>query len=265
MWLRPKIYKGNQQVVRLIVKNKNLQALMTKYFFWSFSESLLVFGNNNEPEGHPNNLQSARHLVELFFWSDLSWSQADLCANSYVISTRFSLLSSPPSCMRYISNVGIKTGLINFQNFPYVTTFLLRSISFFYLWKTEWFWKELSPSETVIFGPRDFGKRSFSEILDQCNFGKNGVWRKFSDNLLSHLLSKNTWTSTILDRMESYKFFRKAYYFIYLIQTPSWQIWTRTIPERIDSKLISTFKSLNKTFQQSLHIIFAKQHLFSLI
>ncbi len=169
----------------------------------------------------------------------MSWSRADLCANSYVISTLFSLLSKLPSCTRYISNLGIKTGLNSFRNFPYVTTFLLRSISVFYLWKIEWFWKELSPSETVLFGPRDFGKRSFSEILDQCDFGKNGVWRKFLDSLLSHLLSKNTWTSAILERMESYNFFWKAYYCIYLIQTPSWQIRTRTISERIDSKFNS--------------------------
>jgi hypothetical protein len=156
------------------------------------------------PKGHPNNLpQPAWCLAELFFWSDISWLRADLCANSYVISMRFSLLSKLPSCTHYISNVGIKTGLNSFQNFSYVTTFLLRSISVFFLWKTEWFWKELSPSETVIFGPRDFGKRSFWEILDQCNFGKNGVWRKFPDSLLSHLFSKNTWTSTILERMES--------------------------------------------------------------
>ncbi len=108
-------------------------------------------------------------------------------------------------CMRYISYVGIKTGLNSFQNFPYVITFSLRSISVFYLWKTEWFRKELSPSETVTFGQHDFGKRSFSEILDQCNFGKNGVWRKILDSLLFHLLSKNTWTSAILERIESCK------------------------------------------------------------
>ncbi len=178
-------------------------------------------------------------LAELFFQSDLSWSPANLWTNSYVISTCFSLLSSPPSCMCYISNIGIKTGLNSFRNFPYVSTFLLRSTSVFYLWKTEWFWKELSPSETVIFGPRNFGKRSFSEILDQCNFGKNGVWRKFSDSLLSHLLSKNTWTSAISERIESLENFRKAYYCIYLIQTPSWRIWRRTILERIDSKFNS--------------------------
>ncbi len=59
------------------------------------------------PEGRLNNLQSAWHLVELFFWSDLSWLRADLCANFYVTSTCFSLLSSPPSCTRYISYVGI--------------------------------------------------------------------------------------------------------------------------------------------------------------
>jgi hypothetical protein len=169
----------------------------------------------------------------------MSWSRADLFANSYVSSTRFSLLSKLPSCTRYISNVGIKTGLNSFQDFPYVTTFSLRSISVFYLWKTEWFWKELSPSETVVFGPRNFGKRSFSEILNQCNFGKNGVWRNFLDSLLSHLLGKNTWTSAILERMECYKIFRKDYYCIYLIQTPSWQIRTRTISERIDSEFNS--------------------------
>ncbi len=58
-------------------------------------------------EGRPNNLQSAWRLAGLFFWSDLSWLQADLCANLYVFSTHFSLLSNPPSCSRYISYVGI--------------------------------------------------------------------------------------------------------------------------------------------------------------
>ncbi len=61
------------------------------------------------PEGRPNNLpQPAWRLAELFFWSDMSWLRADLCANSYVISTRFSLLSKLPSCTRYISYVGIE-------------------------------------------------------------------------------------------------------------------------------------------------------------
>ncbi len=60
------------------------------------------------------------------------------------------------------------------------------------------------------------------KIFDQCDFGKNRVWRKFSDSLLSHLLNNNTWTSVILERMESYIFFGKAYYCIYIIQTPSW-------------------------------------------
>ncbi len=60
------------------------------------------------PKGHPNYLpQPAWCLTELFFWSDLSWLRADLCANSYVISTRFSLLSMLPSCTHYISYVGI--------------------------------------------------------------------------------------------------------------------------------------------------------------
>jgi hypothetical protein len=140
--------------------------------------------------------------------------------------------AGPPSCTHYISNIGIKTGLNSFQNFPYVTTFLLRSISVFYLWKTERFQKELSPSETVIFGPCDFGKRSFSKILDQCNLVKNGVWQNFLDSLL---LSKDTWTSVVLERIESYHFFWKAYYLIYLVQTPSWWIRTRKILERFDS------------------------------
>ncbi len=164
---------------------------------FTFWHDFTYFSLSNGLKGHPNNLQSAWRLVELFFWSDLSWLHADLCAYAYVISMRFSHLSSPPSCTGYISNVGIKTGLNSFWNFSYVTTFLLRSISVFYLWKTEWCWKELSPSETVIFGPHNFGKRSFSEIFDQCIFGKNGVWRKFLDSLLSHLLSKSTWTSAI--------------------------------------------------------------------
>ncbi len=64
---------------------------------------------NNGPEGHPNNLpQPAWRLAELFFWSDMSWLRADLCANSHVISTCFSFLSKLPSCMHYISYVGIE-------------------------------------------------------------------------------------------------------------------------------------------------------------
>jgi hypothetical protein len=59
------------------------------------------------------------------------------------------------------------------------------------------------------------------------------------DSLLSNLLSKNTWTSVISERIESYENFWKAYYLIYLVQTPSWQIWTRTISERIDSEFNS--------------------------
>ncbi len=109
-------------------------------------------------------------------------------------------------CAPVISNIGIETGLNSFQDFPYVTTFLLRSISVFYLWKTEQFWKELSPSETVIFEPCGFRKRSFSEILDQCDFGKNGVCQIFSNSLL---LRKNSWTSAISERMESKDFFGK--------------------------------------------------------
>ena len=145
-----------------------------------------------------------------------------------------------PLCTRYISNIGIKTGLNSFRDFPYVTTFLLRSILVFYLWKTEQFWNELSPSKTVIFGPRDFGKRSFSEILDQCDFGKNGVWQKILVNLL---LRKNTWTSAILERIKSYKIFWKACYLIYLVQTTSRKIWTRKISERIDSEFNSYFRN----------------------
>ncbi len=63
--------------------------------------------NIDGPEGCPNNLQSAWRLAELFFWSDLSWSRADLWTNSYVISTCFSLLSRFTLCTHYISYVGI--------------------------------------------------------------------------------------------------------------------------------------------------------------
>jgi hypothetical protein len=47
MLLRPKIYKGNQQAVWIIVKNKNIQSLMTKQFIQSFSNSLMLLRNNN--------------------------------------------------------------------------------------------------------------------------------------------------------------------------------------------------------------------------
>ncbi len=64
---------------------------------------------NIGPEGRPNNLpQPAWRLAELFFRSDLSWLQADLCADSYVISMRFSLLGMATSCTHYISYVGIE-------------------------------------------------------------------------------------------------------------------------------------------------------------
>jgi hypothetical protein len=46
MSLRPKIFKGNQQAFRIIAKNKNIQALMTKPFIPSFSNSLLSRRNN---------------------------------------------------------------------------------------------------------------------------------------------------------------------------------------------------------------------------
>ncbi len=234
----------NVSLLRFGVKFKCSKAfinMLSVLSCWNMKQALYnVIKNTDGPKRCPNNLpQPEWRLAELFFQSDLSWSQADLCTNSYVNSTHFSLLAMKPLCTRYISYVGIRTGLNSFQNFPYVTTFLLRSISVFYLWKIEWFRKELSPVETVIFRPRNFGKRSFSEILEQCNFGKNGVWRIFLDSLLSHLLSKNTWTSAILERMESYKFFWKAYYLIYLVQTPSWRIWNRTISETIDSKFNS--------------------------
>ncbi len=64
---------------------------------------------SNGPKGGPYNLpQPAWHLGGLFFWSDMSWLRADLCANSYVISMRFCLLSKLPSCTCYISYVGIE-------------------------------------------------------------------------------------------------------------------------------------------------------------
>jgi hypothetical protein len=47
MLSRPKIYKENRQAIRIIAKNKNIQALMTKQFIWSFGNSLLSLRNNN--------------------------------------------------------------------------------------------------------------------------------------------------------------------------------------------------------------------------
>jgi hypothetical protein len=142
------------------------------------------------PKGRPNNLpQPAWRLAELFFWSDLSWSRADLCTNSNVNSTHFSLLGTPTLCTRYISNVGIKTGLNSFQNFPYVTTFLMRSISVFTYEK-------------------------------QSDFGNNWVRQKqlFLDRtILERDPSQKYWTSAILERMESEEFFWIAYYLIYLV------------------------------------------------
>ncbi len=65
--------------------------------------------DDDGPKGRRNNLpQPACCLAELFFWSDLSWSQADLCANSYVISTRFSLFGRDTTCTCFISYVGIE-------------------------------------------------------------------------------------------------------------------------------------------------------------
>ena len=72
-------------------------------------KSLVDSKKNDGPKGRSNNLpQPAWCLAELFFWSDMSWSRADLCADSYVISTHFSLLSKLPLCTRYISYVGIE-------------------------------------------------------------------------------------------------------------------------------------------------------------
>ncbi len=71
------------------------------------------------PKGHPNNLpHPAWPPAELFFWSDLSWLQADLCTNSYVESMRFSLLGMPTLCPRYTCNVGIKQDSILSKIFP---------------------------------------------------------------------------------------------------------------------------------------------------
>jgi hypothetical protein len=44
---RPKVYKGNQQAACIIIKNKHIQALMTKQYIRSFSDSLLLLRNNN--------------------------------------------------------------------------------------------------------------------------------------------------------------------------------------------------------------------------
>ncbi len=47
MWSGPKLYKGNQQAIRIIVEIQNIQALMTEHFIRSFIDSLLLFRNNN--------------------------------------------------------------------------------------------------------------------------------------------------------------------------------------------------------------------------
>jgi hypothetical protein len=53
MWSRPKIYKGNQQAFRLIVENKNIQALMTKKLFhhlvkvYCFSVTIILLHSDN--------------------------------------------------------------------------------------------------------------------------------------------------------------------------------------------------------------------------
>ncbi len=43
---RQKIYKQNWQTIWIIDKNKNIHALMTKQFIWSFSYILLLHRNN---------------------------------------------------------------------------------------------------------------------------------------------------------------------------------------------------------------------------
>ena len=47
MLLRHKIYKGNLQAIRIIVENKNMQALMTKQSIETFGCSLLYLRNND--------------------------------------------------------------------------------------------------------------------------------------------------------------------------------------------------------------------------
>jgi hypothetical protein len=168
-------------------------------FFWKAYYLIFLV---QTPSWRPNNLpQPAWRLRELLFWSDLSWLRADLCLNSYVISTHFSLLSTMPSCTHYISNIGTKTGLNSFWDFPYVTTFLLRSISVFYLWKTERFRKELSPPETVI----------------------------FDHAILERDPSQKYWTTAISERMESDEIFWIAYYFVKTLgPAQCWKEWSLT-------------------------------------
>jgi hypothetical protein len=47
MLSRPKIYKGNQQAIWIIVENKNIQSLITTQFIQSFSNFFLLLRNNN--------------------------------------------------------------------------------------------------------------------------------------------------------------------------------------------------------------------------
>ncbi len=150
---------------------------------WFYSNNQFNIGNwdINGPEGHPNNLQSAWHLTELFFWSDLSWLQAGLYSNSYVISTRFSLLSSLPSCTCYISYVGILCINHNvlFRISIIFDNMAIRPYRFSsYLWLFVFFWflnhMYLSPD------------RFFWYFISLCVFNENKIVS--SDSLLAWVL-----------------------------------------------------------------------------
>jgi hypothetical protein len=57
--------------------------------------------------------------------------------------------------------------------------------------------------------------------------------------LVAYYLVKTLRPAQFWKKKESYNFFWKACYLFYLVQTPSWQIWTRKILERINSEFNS--------------------------
>ncbi len=138
LWSRTKKYGLPKCTACVISKNKNIQALLKKCSWmpwrtimigwqttkhgrsglglemggcYHMQESIFInqkMKNNWWAQGAPQQLATTSMAPRgAILWSDLSWSQADLCANSYVIYTRFSPLSTLPSCTRYISYVGI--------------------------------------------------------------------------------------------------------------------------------------------------------------
>ncbi len=154
---------------------------------------LLHYNNENfvtllgPSEGRPNNLpQPAWRLAELFFWSDLSLSRADLCANSYGNSTRFSLFGHAD----IVPPVYIQHRNINRTQF-----FLRLSLSNNLL--AEIYFSFLLMKNRAILERIESVRNSY--------FWTARFWRE--------ILLRN-WTIAILERIESDEFFWLAYYLV---------------------------------------------------